>query len=649
LIFKNPQFTKESAMDNLGSLIGPLESFAAARPGLYRLRVGLLAALGYVYLLLIVLILLAIMAVTLSYVQFNWVAIKILWIPLALVGLVLRSLWITIPEPGGARLTRKQAPALFDLMSEVREALDGPKIHHVLLSDEYNASVVQIPRFGMFGWLRNYLVVGLPLLRALSPAEFRSVLAHEVGHLSRKHGRFSGWIYRLRRSWIEIITRVQQERHYASFLFEPFIKWYAPYLNAYSFVLARAQERRADEYSVELAGKEVAAVSLVRLMAKERSLMENFWPNFFRQAKEQSKTPPDTFVQMLGGLDQPIGPANTQKWFFEAVRIPTGYEDTHPALGDRLTAMGFATEGPEVPVLVDELLKADAAEQSAASFYLQELPDDFLLSVNRLWRERIADFWSESRNQLQKAQQRLEELQKHCETRPLTFDERWERVNLLVQVEDNNAALPSIEAILRDNPEHSEAHFAMGAILFEQQNPAGVEHLEKAMQLDPTTKGHASTLLSGFYFAQGNIALAEEFSKLAAEHFEKKRKQHEQAINISAGDRFIPHGLDEKATTQLQDQLKKVHGLSEAYLVRKVLEDSDLSLYLLAATAGFTWRNGENAKHIDALFEELIQIRDLPGPIVFLSLDGQHSNLIHKMTAIPGAQLFARRGVSSPV
>jgi len=219
-------------MDNLGSLIGPLESFAAARPGLYRLRVGLLAALGYVYLLLIVLILLALVAVTLSFVRFNWLAIKILWIPLALVGLVLRSLWITIPEPDGARLTQKQAPALFDLISEVREALDGPKIHHVLISDEYNASIVQIPQFGMFGWLRNYLVIGLPLLRALSPAEFRSVLAHEVGHLSGKHGRFTGWIYRLRRSWIEILTRVQQERHYASFLFEPFIKWYAPYLNA---------------------------------------------------------------------------------------------------------------------------------------------------------------------------------------------------------------------------------------------------------------------------------------------------------------------------------------------------------------------------------------------------------------------------------
>ena len=106
---------------------------------------------------------------------------------------------------------------------------------------------------------------------------------------------------------------------------------------------------------------------------------------------------------MLGGLDQPIGPANTQKWFFEALRIPTGYEDTHPALGVRLTAMGFAKEGPEVTALVDKLLKADVEEQSAASYYLQELPEDFLLRSNRLWRERIAHSWRVSCDELQKA------------------------------------------------------------------------------------------------------------------------------------------------------------------------------------------------------------------------------------------------------
>ena len=354
------------------------KSFAETNPGLYRLRVGLLAALGYVYLFVIVFILLAIVALTLFYVRFNWLMLKVLWIPLALVGVVLRSLWITIPEPDGIKLEREQAPELFDLVDEVRTALSGPKIHHVIVSDEFNASIVQIPQFGMFGWLRNYLIVGLPLLRALTPAEFRAVLAHEVGHLSGKHGRFSGWIYRLRQSWIEILTRVHQERHYASFLFEPFINWYAPYLNAYSFVLARAQERQADQYSVELAGKEVAAVTLVRIMAKDRGLSENFWPNFFRKSKDQPKTPIDPFVQMLDGLDQPIGPINTQKWFFEALRVPTGYEDTHPALADRLAAIGFDKDGKEVATLIEALLEADDGTQTAESYYIKHLPDDFL-------------------------------------------------------------------------------------------------------------------------------------------------------------------------------------------------------------------------------------------------------------------------------
>ena len=166
--------------DKLAALIRPLEKFAAEKPGLYRFRVALLAALGYAYLLFVGLVLLAIVAAILLYARLNWVVLKILWIPLVLVGIVLRSLWITIPEPDGAELQREQAPALFDLIHEVTTKLNGPNIHHVLINGDFNASVVQIPQFGMFGWLNNYLVVGLPLLRAFTPAEFRAVLAHDL-------------------------------------------------------------------------------------------------------------------------------------------------------------------------------------------------------------------------------------------------------------------------------------------------------------------------------------------------------------------------------------------------------------------------------------------------------------------------------------
>ena len=59
--------------DKLATLIPSLEKFAAEQPDSYKLRVALLAVLGYAYLLVVVLILLGIVAVILLYARLNWV------------------------------------------------------------------------------------------------------------------------------------------------------------------------------------------------------------------------------------------------------------------------------------------------------------------------------------------------------------------------------------------------------------------------------------------------------------------------------------------------------------------------------------------------------------------------------------------------
>ncbi|HKP80642.1 MAG TPA: M48 family metalloprotease [Pyrinomonadaceae bacterium] len=627
--------------EKLATLIPALEKFAAEKPGAYKLRVALLAVLGYAYLLFIVLMLLAIVAVTLLYARLNWLVIKILWIPLVLVGIVLRSLWITLPEPEGAELQRDQAPALFDLIHEVTTRLHGPKIHHVLVTGEFNAAVVQIPQFGMFGWLNNYLVVGLPLLRAFTPDEFRAVLAHEVGHLSGKHGGFFAWIYRVRRSWVEIRTRVHYERHYASFLFEPFLNWYAPYMSVYSFVLARAQERQADEYAVELAGRDVTAVMLARLDVKQRNLAETFWPKFFRQSKEQPKIPRDSFEQMLNGAEQPVGAVNAQKWFFEALQVPTGYDDTHPALADRLAAIGYPKESPEVAELLDAVVKADEQKESAASHYLSDLPEDFINSQNRLWREQLVQSWNESHVQSKEAKKHLAKLEEEAAQRSLTVDEQWQRVTLLSQVQDDNAAIPLLQTMVREHPEHAGAHFALGAILLDQQNAEGVKYLEKSMELGPTIAGDASMRLSGFYFQQGNRELAETFRQRAAEYWKVQQRLREQAVHFSPDDKFLPHELSEAVLKEIQAQLQKVRGLSEAFLVRKVLEGSN-RVYVLAVLAGYSWNEGVSDKHLEPLFTDLSQVTGLPSPLVTLPLDVVHGDLLPKFKAVRGASIYKR-------
>jgi len=148
--------------------------------------------------------------------------IKLGWPLLLLAYAILRALWVRFPRPDGVAVTRAQAPALFTMVEELRRKLACPRFHHVLLTAEWNAAVAQRPRLGPFGWYENYLQLGLPLMTGLSLDEFRAVLAHELGHLSRNHGRFGSWIYRIRATWGRLLESLHQARHHWRGLFEGF-------------------------------------------------------------------------------------------------------------------------------------------------------------------------------------------------------------------------------------------------------------------------------------------------------------------------------------------------------------------------------------------------------------------------------------------
>ena len=90
--------------EQLTNLIDRLEDYSQKHPSNYKLKVAALAALGYVYLFAVVLVLLLVVYFILAYVRFSAITAKVIWIPLVLVGLVLRSLWVTIPEPDGKEL-----------------------------------------------------------------------------------------------------------------------------------------------------------------------------------------------------------------------------------------------------------------------------------------------------------------------------------------------------------------------------------------------------------------------------------------------------------------------------------------------------------------------------------------------------------------
>jgi hypothetical protein len=375
-----------SSDDAFTRLIARLESEAAAKPRRYRFHVALLAGLGYGYLIALLLMLFAIiggLAVASVYAYAGASFFVKLAIPVGALAVgLLRALWVKFPEPTGRPLDLARCPALRSLIDDLRHRTRGPIIHKVLFTTEFNASIAQMPRLGPFGAYRNILLIGFPLLLALSPGQFAAVLAHEYGHLASADGRFAGWIYRARQTWSRVALHIRQKQRWGSFLVRRFINWYAPYFNAYSFVLARSNEYAADRWSAEIAGARNTADALVTIAVAAHSLDHDFWPALRRRANTAplpDLAPCDAMPGFLASRD----PAEIERGLTRTLDRKTGLADTHPSLADRLRALG------EPPRLLPP------AECSAADVLLGEEARALAHDLDADWQAAIRPHWQE--------------------------------------------------------------------------------------------------------------------------------------------------------------------------------------------------------------------------------------------------------------
>ncbi len=132
------------------ALIARLEREAVAAPARYKWRILLLSTLGYAYPVVVLTGLLATMAGAIYVIAWAPAAMigvglsfgaKFFAIPLlALSCAIVRSMWVSLPPPEGRRIARAEAPELFELCARLRKRLRGPKVHRILMTDEFNAA-----------------------------------------------------------------------------------------------------------------------------------------------------------------------------------------------------------------------------------------------------------------------------------------------------------------------------------------------------------------------------------------------------------------------------------------------------------------------------------------------------------------------------
>jgi heat shock protein HtpX len=236
-------------------------------------------------------------------------------------------------EAPGPRLTPANAPKLFDMIHDVAKATSQARPEDVYLLSDVNAFVTH--RGGMMGFgSRRVMGIGLPLIKGLSPAELRAVIAHEFGHYVSGDVALGPWIHKTR-------AAIGRTLHHLgnNWLLTTVFAWYARMFMRMTTQISREQEFVADATAARVAGTAPAISALKRV--------EVIAPAFSTYMNQE-------VMPVLGagylppvseGFEKYMNDPDTHQMFQEyakevALGAEAGEFDTHPPTAERISALG---------------------------------------------------------------------------------------------------------------------------------------------------------------------------------------------------------------------------------------------------------------------------------------------------------------------
>ena len=620
--------------EEFSALVARLEQQSRDNPGGYKARVVFLAILGYGYVGIMLALLLALSAVVIaSAVYLKAAAIKIAIPILIVVGLILKAMWVRLPAPEGRALRPREVPALFEMIDRLRRRLKAPRFHRFLLTGDFNAAVVQQPRLGMFGWHRNYLLIGLPLMKSLTREQFEAVLAHEFGNLARGHARLSNWIYRLRMTWARLVSALEERRSWGTFLFRRFFNWYAPYFSAYSFPLARANEYEADATAARLVSPAALGEALTAVNVIGSYLGEDYWPRIYKQADDLPQPRFAPFSALSGRLSSDLREdAPVRAWLDQAMGRKTTTDDTHPSLADRVKAIG---EKPRLAPPADGRA-ADALFGDRLAALTEELDHN--------WREQIEPSWEQRHRDVQKARSRLAELATLQAAAPggeLALREAFELAQLTESVGPGpDAALEQFRRLHERAPGDASVRMALGLRLLARDDEAGFALVEQAMREDEENILPGCEALRDYCWRMKREQEAHAWHKQLVERAELLELARRERAELHIRDKLEEHGLPDEAIAGMREQLQKIPRLRKAYFARKRVEHlPHHPLYVLGYAVTPWWKllSGKVALSVQ---QQIVETVNFPGQALILNVEAGNARFARKLRRVARSRIL---------
>ncbi|MFZ4508048.1 MAG: M48 family metalloprotease [Fimbriimonas sp.] len=535
------------------------EELAREDPDGYRRKVVRFAAIGYAFIIGLLLLTIALAALAIwMLIARKGGGIQIAIASSIIIFGILRAFLSRWPRPEGFEVKESDAPGLFADIRQMGQELGSPPIHRVVLDRNFNATAAQWPRLGVLGGYENTLTLGLPYLLAVRPNEAKATIAHELGHFTGQHGELSVKTYHI--SDVLARLRFEWDGRLTGAIVAKFFDWYEPNFNAMAFALRRQQEFEADAAATRLGLAADNARDLLRFQVVSHWMRSNFWPSVWRGTA--SHAPKDVYTRLEAFFRTPVEPGFLTHHLRNELAEKSDVTDTHPALSDRLSAIGI--DLPPLDDLVSDLIQP--SEPSAARHFFGDRLGALLVDIGQEWSEEVQEDWDDFQARQQVIEQHLASIGPDAPPLLAARVAAFRALHLLGEVEVRNAAFAEV---IRHDPNDPEALYYLALAKISPLAPEA--QLAEAEQM--LIRAYETNAAWRINIARALFRLVEDRDATKAEHWfrviEKEDEMLEQIQkhfwNLDPKERFQPLEDDPVLRAELALGLQKVPHLEAAY------------------------------------------------------------------------------------
>jgi Zn-dependent protease with chaperone function len=398
---------------------------------------------------------------------------------------------------------------IFGAIEDLRQKIQAPRIHRVVLDDSLNAAARTDAWLGIF-FPKRTLILGVPLLMALSKAEVLAVIAHELGHFSRQHGRLAHWVYRVRWKWGPMAVAVPDPEADDSIqnTLQHFAQSFLPYFINKSATWSRACELEADAAAARATSAQALISGLTKLAAFDEWHAQDGQRVHITHALRDTTAPSDSWGDTLHAFNHEKPDVWVDRALQREQRLGVAAYDSHPSASARAQALGIDPRAEPSP-------PADAG-QALLGRHWQALQ---AASAKRLQRSSEAS-WPIYAGQLQVLNHTMQSAAPYKLSGVLANDEDLAPL-LAAQTLGRDVSDRLTEPEPIDTQTLSaERLLAMGANALSQQHPRALAWLKEAIKKDDRLGPTGATWILNEVLRQGD-GRELELAKRRVEHYQQ--------------------------------------------------------------------------------------------------------------------------------